>query len=89
LGDTKYNNYKQFVKDVTEYNNIIAGNRHERDTEAVVIKKSGSTDFQVTVDSEVSKENVIRCVVNSKLMAKVAVEGDTFHQTIHLRDQTC
>ena len=40
--------------------------------------KSGSTDFKVTVDSEVSKENVIRCVENNKLTAQVAVDGDTF-----------
>ena len=40
--------------------------------------KSGSTDFKVTVDSEVSKENVIRCVENSKLSAQVAADGDTF-----------
>jgi len=40
--------------------------------------KSGSTDFQVTVDSVVSKENVIRCVENNKLSAQVAVDGDTF-----------
>lgn len=40
--------------------------------------KSGSTDFQIMVDSEVSKENVIRCLENNKLSAQVTAEGDTF-----------
>ena len=40
--------------------------------------KGGSTDFQVIVDSEVSKENVIRCVENNKLSANVSADGDTF-----------
>jgi len=40
--------------------------------------KSGSTDFQITVDSVVSKENVIRCAENNKLSTEVTADGDTF-----------
>jgi TusA-related sulfurtransferase len=40
--------------------------------------KNGSTDFRIMVDSEVSKENVIRCLENNKLSAQVTAEGDTF-----------
>ena len=40
--------------------------------------KDGKTEFQVMVDSEVSKENVIRCVERNKLTASVSGEGDTF-----------
>jgi len=40
--------------------------------------KNGSTDFQVTVDNETSKENVIRCVENNKLSAQVTEDGDTY-----------
>jgi tRNA 2-thiouridine synthesizing protein A len=40
--------------------------------------KSGLTDFQVIVDSEVSKENVIRCIENSKLSAEPSADGETY-----------
>lgn len=40
--------------------------------------KDGKTEFQVVVDSAVSKENVIRCVERNKMTASVSVEGDTF-----------
>ena len=40
--------------------------------------KDGKTDFKVMVDSEVSKENVIRCVEKNRLSAAVAADGDTF-----------
>lgn len=44
--------------------------------------KSGLTGFQVMVDSEVSKENVIRCVENNKLSAQITEENDTFIITV-------
>jgi len=40
--------------------------------------KSGLTEFQVLVDAEVSKENVLRCVASNSLSADVSVEGDVF-----------
>lgn len=40
--------------------------------------KDGKTEFLVMVDSEVSKENVLRCVERNKMTASVSVEGDTF-----------
>jgi TusA-related sulfurtransferase len=40
--------------------------------------KDGKTEFQVVVDSAVSKENVIRCVERNKMTASVSEEGDTF-----------
>lgn len=40
--------------------------------------KSGSTDFQVIVDNETSRENVIRCIENNKLSAVVSADGDTY-----------
>jgi len=40
--------------------------------------KSGATDFQVIVDNETSKENVIRCIENNKLTAEVSADGDTY-----------
>ena len=40
--------------------------------------KDGKTEFQVMVDSEVSKENVIRCVERNKMSASVSEEGDIF-----------
>lgn len=39
--------------------------------------KDGKTEFLVMVDSEVSKENVLRCVERNKMTASVSVEGDT------------
>jgi TusA-related sulfurtransferase len=44
----------------------------------IKVIKSGSTDFQVTVDNETSKENVIRCVENNNLSAQVTEDGDTY-----------
>lgn len=44
--------------------------------------KSGQTDFQVMVDSEVSKENVLRCVEHSKLSAEVKTDGDNYTITV-------
>ncbi|HOP64924.1 MAG TPA: sulfurtransferase TusA family protein [Spirochaetota bacterium] len=40
--------------------------------------KSGLTEFQVLVDAEVSKENVMRCVEKNKLSSEVTTDGDTF-----------
>lgn len=40
--------------------------------------KDGKTEFQVMVDSEVSKENVIRCVERNSLSAESSTDGDTF-----------
>jgi len=40
--------------------------------------KDGKTEFQVMVDSEVSKENVIRCVERNKMSASVSTEDDVF-----------
>ena len=40
--------------------------------------KSGLVEFQVVVDSEVSKENVLRCVEKNKLAGTAAADGDTF-----------
>ena len=40
--------------------------------------KKGLTDFQVLVDTVVSKENVLRCVEKNKLSGSAAVDGDTF-----------
>lgn len=40
--------------------------------------KSGLTDFAVVVDSEVSKENVVRCATNSKFSVNAAVDGDAY-----------
>ena len=40
--------------------------------------KNGQTEFQVLVDSEVSRENVMRCVEKNNLTAEAASEGDTF-----------
>jgi len=40
--------------------------------------KDGKTEFQVLVDSVVSKENVIRCAERNNLSASVSSEGDTF-----------
>ena len=44
--------------------------------------KSGTTDFQVLVDSEVSKENVIRCAERNNLSAAESSDGETFIITI-------
>lgn len=40
--------------------------------------KDGKTGFQVMVDSEVSKENVIRCIERNKMSASVSQESDVF-----------
>ena len=40
--------------------------------------KDGKTEFQVMVDSEVSKENVIRCIERNKMSASVSADGDVF-----------
>ncbi len=40
--------------------------------------KEGLSNFQVVVDSEVSRENVMRCVEHNKLSASVKTEGDTY-----------
>jgi TusA-related sulfurtransferase len=40
--------------------------------------KNGVTDFQVLVDNETSKENVIRCIENNKLFAEISADGDTY-----------
>jgi len=44
--------------------------------------KSGNKNFEVLVDSEVSKENVIRCVESSKLKADVKEDGESFIITV-------
>ena len=40
--------------------------------------KNGLTMFEVITDSEVSKENVIRCVEKNNLSAEVKTDSDTF-----------
>jgi len=40
--------------------------------------KDGKSDFVVLVDTEVSKENVIRCVEKNNLKASVSQDGDDF-----------
>jgi len=40
--------------------------------------KKGLTDFQVLVDTVVSKENVLRCVEKNKLAGSAAADGETF-----------
>ena len=40
--------------------------------------KNGKADFQVIVDNETAKENVIRCIENNKLSASVSADGDTY-----------
>ncbi|MCL1864613.1 MAG: sulfurtransferase TusA family protein [Spirochaetes bacterium] len=42
------------------------------------IMKKGVTDFEVIVDSEVAKENVIRSVAKNNLNADISSNGDTF-----------
>lgn len=44
--------------------------------------KSGNKNFEVLVNSEVSKENVIRCVESSKLKASVKEDGENFIITV-------
>lgn len=44
--------------------------------------KSGSKNFEVLVNSEVSKENVIRCVESSSLKASVKENGEEFIITV-------
>lgn len=40
--------------------------------------KKGLTEFQVLVDTVVSKENVLRCVEKNKLAGSAAADGETF-----------
>lgn len=40
--------------------------------------KNGQSNFQVLVDSEASKENVLRCIEKNSLSAEVSADGDTF-----------
>jgi TusA-related sulfurtransferase len=40
--------------------------------------KTGVTDFEVIVDSEVAKENVIRSVTKHNLRADISSDGDIF-----------
>jgi len=40
--------------------------------------KDGKSSFEVLVSNVVSKENVIRCVQNNKMKAKVVENGDEF-----------
>ncbi|HOO70854.1 MAG TPA: sulfurtransferase TusA family protein [Spirochaetota bacterium] len=40
--------------------------------------KEGNTSFDVLVNSNVSKENVVRCVQKNKMQAQVRQEGDDF-----------
>jgi len=44
--------------------------------------KRGLTDFQVIVDTVVSKENVLRCVEKNKLAAIASEDGDKFVITV-------
>lgn len=44
--------------------------------------KSGENNFEVLVNSVVSKENVIRCVENNKLQASVKEDGEDFIITV-------
>lgn len=44
--------------------------------------KSGGKNFEVLVNSEVSKENVIRCVESSRLKASVKEDGEDFIITV-------
>jgi TusA-related sulfurtransferase len=40
--------------------------------------KNGVTDFEVIVDSEVAKENIIRAVAKHNLHADISSDRDTF-----------
>jgi TusA-related sulfurtransferase len=40
--------------------------------------KKGLTEFQVLVDTVVSKENVLRCIEKNKLSGSAAEDGETF-----------
>ncbi len=40
--------------------------------------KSGLPEFEVLVDSEVSRENVTRCLENNKMIVETSSEGDTY-----------
>ena len=44
--------------------------------------KDGNKNFEVLVNSVVSKENVIRCVESSKLKAAVKEDGENFIITV-------
>ena len=40
--------------------------------------KNGVTDFEVLVDSEAAKENVIRCLTKNNLHADISSDKDIF-----------
>ena len=40
--------------------------------------KKGLTEFQVVVDTVVSKENVLRCAEKNSFSASAAADGDSF-----------
>jgi tRNA 2-thiouridine synthesizing protein A len=44
--------------------------------------KNGEKNFEVLVNSEVSKENVLRCINKNKLTATVREEGEDFILTV-------
>jgi tRNA 2-thiouridine synthesizing protein A len=44
--------------------------------------KDGSESFEVLVNSNVSKENVLRCITGNKLKADVRNDGDDFIITV-------
>jgi len=44
--------------------------------------KDGNKNFEVLVDSVVSKENVVRCVEKNKLNAEVRENGEEFCITV-------